>query len=49
MGQKSVEQLSYGIKIQDKLETCPTNFQNHDGRAIFFKIDSHNDGPIGYF
>ena len=48
IGIKSAE-FSYGSKIRDKLGGCPTNFQNYISRAIFFKIDPHNDGPRGYF
>ena len=46
---KSAEQHSYGFYILKKLESYPTDFQNHEGRATFFKIDPHNDGPRRYF
>ena len=45
---KSAEQLSYGSYILKKLESYPTDFQNHESRATFFKIDPQNDGPRGY-
>ena len=41
--------MSYGFLNLDKLGGGYPKFQNHEGRATFFKIDPHNDGPRGYF